>query len=313
MFLNNEINTNHSINPIWALLAIPAMIMLLGSDAGNNLSIVSRFASGELSLWSWQGLALGAAISSAPLGYGTSRKRWLVFPCILVCFLGGILTVMSTNTDFAAKSSGADQYLSTYEGLIAERSTLLESLNPSDGSLPCSKQRWCNSAEKEARVAEINLQLTNTNVEVDPLATPNGEILALLIAYLRAFGVPLIIAALAHLLGLMFHGKVLGRNFAKTTTVKGNRSEKNYENFHRYKEKNKRETSMDEALERSRSWLLKQQSGRISKTELKVVSRAKGHKMMAAMVQILLDSGDLVRYENGQLAKPTGTSLRAVN
>ena len=202
---------NHTqINPIWALLTVPAMILLLGSDAGNNLSIVHRFSSGELSLWSWQGLALGAAIASAPLGYASGVKKWLVAPTVVVCLIGGILTVMSTNTDFAGKSADATKYESDFSALDAERSALIESLKPTDGSLPCAKQRWCDSQVKEKRLAQINTMTAFVEPEVDPLATPAGQLLSQVVAYLRAFGVPFVVAALARVLGLMFHGKFSG-------------------------------------------------------------------------------------------------------
>lgn len=153
---------------------------------------------------------LGAAIASAPLGYASGVKKWLVIPTGVVCLLGGILTVMSTNTDFAGKSADATKYKSDFSALEAERINLIESLTPSDDSLPCSKQRWCDSQAKEQRLAQINTMANFVQPEVDPLSTPAGRFLSQLIAYLRAFGVPFVVAALARVLGLMFHGKFCG-------------------------------------------------------------------------------------------------------
>lgn len=201
----NATQQTASIHPIWALLALPAMILLLGSDAGNNLSIVEAFSSGELNLLSWQGLALGAAMASAPLGFASGKKKWLIMPTGVICIIGGVLTVMSTNTDFAAQSQDAGKYTKDYSALNAEREALLESLKPTDGSLPCKKQRWCDSQAKESRLAQINTMVAFMDVEVDPLATPAGKFFAQLLAYLRAFGVPFVVASLAHCLGLMFH------------------------------------------------------------------------------------------------------------
>jgi hypothetical protein len=288
------------------------MILLLGSDAGNNLSIVHHFASGEISLWSWQGLALGAALSAAPLGYATSAKRWIIIPCGVVCLMGGILTVLSTNTDFATQSAGAGKYQSESAALNAERSALLQSLSPSDGSLPCSKQRWCDSQAKEQRLAQINNMMSFADVQVDPLATPAGAFLSQIIAYLRAFGVPFVVAALGHIVGLMFHGIFRDQDSATSTGVRGKNSEKKLETSHTYKRETLRETTVEKAVERARTWLQEQGSGRISKTRLKVACRAKGHKAMARVVEILLAAGELVRYDNGQLGKPESKALRVV-
>lgn len=200
--------TKPPIHPVWMLLALPSMLLLLGSDAGNNLSIVHRFASGELSLWSWQGLALGAAIASAPLGYASGIKQWMIAPTAVVVIIGGVLTLMSTNTDFKGKSVDAQKYQADFAALNAERANLIESLRPTDGSVPCSKQRWCDSQAKEQRLAQINTMTNFVDTTVDPLATPGGKFFSQLLAYLRAFGVPAVVAALAHCLGLMFHKKV---------------------------------------------------------------------------------------------------------
>lgn len=310
--MEETVNENKGLNPIWAVLALPSMLLLLGSDAGNNLSIVHHFASGELSLWSWQGLALGAALAAAPLGYATSAKRWLIMPCGVVCLMGGILTVVSTNTDFSAQSAGAGKYQSESAALNAERSTLLESLSPSDGSLPCSKQRWCDSQTKEKRLAQINNMMSFTDVQVDPLATPAGAFLSQLMAYLRAFGVPFVVAALGHIVGLMFHGIFREKNSAVGTAVGGKCSEKKLETSHTYRREILRETTVEKAVERAKTWLQEQGAGRISKTKLKVACRAKGHKAMARVVEILLAAGELVRYDNGQLGKPESKALRMV-
>lgn len=195
------------VHPIWMIAALPAMVLLLFSDAGNNLAIVERFASGELSLWSWQGLAIGAALAAAPLGYASGVKQWMIAPTAVVVILGGILTLMSTQTDFKGKSVGAKKYQADFSALNAERSALIESLSPTDGSLPCKHQRWCDSAAKEKRLAQINTMTQFVDPTVDPLATPGGEFFAKALAVLRAFGVPAVVASLAHCLGLMFHKK----------------------------------------------------------------------------------------------------------
>ena len=174
------------IHPIWMLAALPALILLLFSDAGNNLAIVHRFASGELSLWSWQGLALGAAIASAPLGYASGVKQWMIAPTAVVVILGGILTLMSTQTDFKGKSVDARKYQSDFAALEAERSNLIESLNPTDGSAPCKHLRWCDSQAKESRLAQINTMTNFVETTVDPLSTPGGEFFAKCLAVLRA-------------------------------------------------------------------------------------------------------------------------------
>lgn len=201
-------NTNKPlIHPVWMLAALPALLLLLFSDAGNNLAIVHRFASGELSLWSWQGLAIGAALAAAPLGYASGVKQWMIAPTAVVCLMGGILTVMSTNTDFKGKSVDARKFQSDFAALEAERANLIESLNPTDGSAPCKQLRWCDSQAKESRLAQINTMTNFVETTVDPLATPGGEFFAKCLAVLRAFGVPAVVASLAHCLGLMFHGK----------------------------------------------------------------------------------------------------------
>lgn len=192
------------MHPIWVLPALPAMLFLLASDAGNNLSIVQMFSSDDLSLWSWRGLAAGAALASAPLGFASGIKRWMIIPTAIICIIGGVLTILSTNTDFHAQSSTADRYSDDYTALNKERASLLESLSPTDGSLPCEDQKWCDSQTKEKRVAQINTMLSFMDVEVDPLATPAAEFFSQALAYLRAFGVPITVACLAHCLGLMF-------------------------------------------------------------------------------------------------------------
>ena len=189
------------------LTALPALVLLLFSDAGNNLAIVHRFASGELSLWSWQGLAIGAALAAAPLGYASGVKQWMIAPTAVVVILGGILTLMSTQTDFKGKSVDAQKYQADFAALEAERANLIESLNPTDGSAPCKHLRWCDSQAKEQRLAQINTMTNFVDTTVDPLATPGGEFFAKCLAVLRAFGVPAVVASLAHCLGLMFHGK----------------------------------------------------------------------------------------------------------
>lgn len=280
------------IHPIWMLLALPSMLLLLLSDAGNNLSIVHRFSSGDLSLWSWQGLALGAAIASAPLGYASGVRRWMIIPAAIVCVIGGVLTLMSTNTDFKGKSVGAQKYQADFVALEAERANLIESLRPTDGSLPCSKQRWCDSQAKEQRLAQINTMSHFVGTEVDPLATPGGQLFSQLLAWLRAFGVPAVVASLAHCLGLMFHGNFRNQNYPEETGYRGKFQEKN------------REKSIEEAVERSREWLRIQGTGRISKDRLKAACKIRGIKLTSRVIEILLASGDLTRYENGQLAKP---------
>jgi len=280
------------IHPIWMLLALPSMLLLLLSDAGNNLSIVHRFASGELSLWSWQGLALGAAIASAPLGYASGIKQWMIIPTAIVCIIGGVLTLMSTNTDFKGKSVDAQKYQADFSAIEAERANLIESLRPTDGSLPCQKQRWCDSQAKEKRLAQINTITNFVDAKVDPLATPGGQFFSQLLAWLRAFGVPAVVAALAHCLGLMFHGNFRNSNLSVEPEYRGSFQEKY------------RETSVEKAVERAREWLQLQSSGRISKDKLKAACRIRGVKNTSRVIEVLLAAGELTRYENGQLAKP---------
>lgn len=304
------------VHPIWALFALPAMLLLLFSDAGNNLSIVHMFSSGELSLWSWQGLALGAAIASAPLGYTSGIKQWLVIPTGVVCLLGGILTVMSTNTDFAGKSADAIKYERDFSALESERATLLESLRPTDDSPSCAKQRWCDSQAKERRLAQINTMMAFVEPEVDPLATPAGQFLSQAISYLRAFGVPFVVAALAHILGLMFHGKFSGifRNVNSSVepVIGGSFQEKKSQTA-RISERNRvRETSVEKAVELAKEWLQEQSTGRISKEKLKVACKIRGHKTTSRVIALLIEAGELLRYDNGQLAKPESRELRLV-
>lgn len=191
------------IHPIWAVVALPALILLLGSDITNNLSIVHLFASGELSLYSWQSLSVGVALSASVIGFAASRKRWYWFPCLVVTLISGSLTMLSVGSDFANQSAGADTYEITKQGLILEREQLLKSLN---GSPSCAQQRWCDSQAKERRVAAINAELAMTAPQIDPLATSHGEVFAQAIAWLRAFGVPLITSILGNLLGEIFKG-----------------------------------------------------------------------------------------------------------
>jgi hypothetical protein len=205
----NEISNKPLIHPVWMLAALPALLLLLFSDAGNNLAIVHRFASGELSLWSWQGLAIGAALAAAPLGYASGVKQWMIMPTAVVVILGGILTLMSTQTDFKGKSVDAQKYQADFAALESERANLIKSLNPTDGSAPCKHLRWCDSQAKEQRLAQINTMTNFVDTTVDPLSTPGGEFFAKCLAVLRAFGVPAVVASLAHCLGLMFHGSNL--------------------------------------------------------------------------------------------------------
>jgi len=191
------------IHPVWAIVALPALILLLGSDITNNLSIVHLFASGELSLYSWQSLSVGVALAAGVLGYAASRKSWYWFPCLVVTLISGSLTMLSVSSDFANQSAGADSYEITKQGLILEREQLLKSLN---GSPSCAQQRWCDSQAKERRVAAINAELAMTTPQIDPLATSHGEVFAQAIAWLRAFGVPLITSILGNLLGEIFKG-----------------------------------------------------------------------------------------------------------
>ena len=292
------------IHPIWMLLALPSMLLLLFSDAGNNLSIVHRFASGELSLLSWQGLALGAAVASAPLGYASGSKKWMIVPTAIVCIIGGVLTLMSTNTDFKGKSVDAHKYQADFAALEAERANLIASLSPSDGALPCSKQRWCDSQAKEQRLAQINTMTNFVDTAVDPLATPGGQFFSQLLAWLRAFGVPVVVASLAHCLGLMFHGNFQKHGYATGPIGRGSFQEK--------KSSKSCETSTEKAVELAKQWLQEQSSGRISKEKLKIACKVRGHKKTARIIELLIISGELIRYDNGQLAKPDNKSLRVV-
>ena len=315
------------MNPLWALLALPAMVLLLASDAGNNLSIVHLFASGELSLWSWRSLALGAAIAAAPLGYASGSKQWLIAPCFIVCLIGGILTVISTNTDFADQSADAGKYSNDYKALNAERAALIESLTPSDGSLPCKKQKWCDSQKKEDRLAQINTMTNFMDVEVDPLATPAGKILAQGIAYLRAFGVPFVVAALSYVLGLLMHHRrqqqpippnggtkqhrnrdaALREYFAAGPEIQG--SDTNtpapIHNEVTPKKGNNQHTKTVflNGLKYARLWLEKQPMGRIQKNRLQAASKVKGRETINKIVSQLIEEGALTRMGNGQLAK----------
>lgn len=199
------------IHPVWAVVALPALILLLGSDITNNLSIVHLFASGKLSLYSWQSLSIGVALAAGVLGYAASRKSWYWLPCFVVTLISGSLTMLSVGSDFANQSAGADTYEITKQGLILEREQLLKSLN---GSPSCAQQRWCDSQAKERRVAAINAELAMTAPQIDPLATSHGEVFAQAIAWLRAFGVPLITSILGNLLGEIFKG--VGKPTTKT-------------------------------------------------------------------------------------------------
>jgi hypothetical protein len=203
------------IHPIWAIVALPALVLLLGSDITNNLSIVHLFASGELSLYSWQSLSIGVALAAGVLGYAASRKVWYWFPCLVVTLISGSLTMLSVGSDFATQTAGADSYEITKQGLILEREQLLKSLN---GTPSCAQQGWCDSQAKERRVAAINAELATTAPQIDPLATRHGEVFAQAIAWLRAFGIPLIISILGNLLGEIFKGSV------KTATIQTQQS-----------------------------------------------------------------------------------------
>lgn len=289
-----------SIHPLWALAALPAMVLLLLSDGGNNLSIVHQFATGELSLYSWQALALGCALAAAPLGYAASRNPMFWVPCLMVTALSGFLTLLSTGTDFSSRSASANNYQATTAGLIQERDSLLESLNPSDGSLPCKLQRWCDSQAKERRVADINQQLAQTPVEVDPLQTPMGALFAKIIAWLRAFGVPFLVAVLGNLLGMCFRGGSATVKKSEAPATQGKWEEVPL----KYSENNEPELSVEQSVKRARKWLDKQEPGRISKQKLKVSSKAR-QKTLQAVVKELVRAGDLSRMSNGQLAKPS--------
>lgn len=316
----------HTLNPMWALLALPAMVLLLASDAGNNLAIVHLFASGDLSLWSWQSLALGAAIAAAPLGYASGSRRWLIIPCGVVCLIGGLLTVISTNTDFADQSADAGKYTHDYAALNAERLALIESLTPSDGSLPCKHQRWCDSQKKEARLAQINSMMPTMAVEVDPLATPAGALLAQFIAYLRAFGVPLVVAALSYVLGLMIHRRnqqtispnggggrrrkpdtTLREYFAAGPNLRGTErispAPETCEITPQKGHNQHTKTIYLNGLKYARQWLMQQPLGRIQKSRLQAASKVKGRETINKIVSQLLSEGVLVRMGNGQLAK----------
>ena len=218
------------IHPIWAVVALPALILLLGSDITNNLSIVHLFASGELSLYSWQSLSVGVALAAGVLGYAASRKSWYWFPCLIVTLISGSLTMLSVGSDFANQSAGADTYEITKQGLILEREQLLKSLN---GSPSCAQQRWCDSQSKERRVSAINAELAKTAPQIDPLATSHGEVFAQAIAWLRAFGVPLITSILGNLLGEIFKGvgqMMFQTSFNSPTTPPDNGGKKTKKN-----------------------------------------------------------------------------------
>lgn len=296
------------IHPIWAVLAIPALALLLFSDVSNNLSIVDRFASGTLSLMSWQSLSIGVALAAGVLGFAASRKWWYWLPCVGVTIISGCLTMLSVGTDFESKSADATNYQQTTQGLIQEREQLLNSLN---GTPPCSAQSWCDSQAKERRVSEINMQLAMTPAAVDPISTPHGEIFAQAIAWLRAFAIPFITAILGNLLGEIFRGSFRNPKSATDPIVGGSFQEKKSETSHTYKKKIPRETSAEDAVERAREWLQEQPAGRISKEKLKVASKVRGHKTTARVIELLIAAGELVRYDNGQLAKPQ-RSLRVV-
>ena len=292
-----------SIHPLWALVALPAMVLLLLSDGGNNLSIVHQFATGELSLYSWQALALGCALAAAPLGYAASRNPMFWVPCIMVTLLSGFLTLLSTGTDFSSRSASANNYQATTAGLIQERDSLLESLNPTDGSLPCKLQRWCDSQAKERRVADINRELAQTPVEVDPLQTPMGALFAKIIAWLRAFGVPFLVAVLGNLVGMCFRGGSATVKKSQAPSYKESGGKYSEDDL-KYSEQKEPELSVEQSLKKARKWLEKQEPGRINKQKLKVASKARPRSLKKVIAE-LIRTGDLSRMSNGQLAKPS--------
>lgn len=292
-----------SIHPLWALAALPAMVLLLLSDGGNNLSIVHQFATGQLSLYSWQALALGCALAAAPLGYAASGSRMYWAPTFVVVALSGFLTLLSTGTDFSSRSASANNYQATTAGLLQERAALLESLNPTDGSLPCKAQRWCDSQAKERRVAEINSQLSQTPVEVDPLQTPMGALFAQVVGWLRAFGVPFLTAVLGNVLGMCFRGGSQAGKKPEAPSYKES-SPKYSEDDLKYSEQKEPELSVEKSVKHARKWLEKQEAGRINKTKLKIACKART-KTLQKVIAELIKGGDLKRMSNGQLAKPS--------
>ncbi len=281
---------------MWAFAAIPAMFFLLASDAGNNLSVVHFFSSGDVSLWAWRGLALGCAIATAPLGFAASRNPYFCLPCLIVALIGGILTVLSTQTDFSSRTEHANKYKMETSGLISERSALLSSLN---GDPPCKSLRWCDSKSKELRVLEINKELSSKKVQVDPTLTYGGENLTIMMAYLRAFGVPIVVASLGNVLGLIFHSKNNTQLYEKKGSFKETFQEKNLvPTSNRLSNR----LSKEESFLLAEEWLKYEPQGRISKIKLKQACRAE-QKHMQYIVKKMIESGMLERMSNGQLSK----------
>lgn len=66
-------------------------------------------------------------------------------------------------------------------------------------------------------------------------------------------------------------------------------------------------------MELAKAWLQEQCAGRINKEKLKVACKIRGHKTTSRVIALLIKAGELIRYENGQLAKPESRALRVVS
>lgn len=120
------------------------------------------------------GLSAVFAVSVAIFGYAAGISiRFMPFAIVAV-FCSSIMTLQSQTGRINDKDHRAAVQSARVPALLAELSTLNESLNPSDGSQPCALQgNWCDSSAKEARVAEINRELAE--IERRPATAANAD------------------------------------------------------------------------------------------------------------------------------------------
>lgn len=131
-------------------------------------------------------IAFAIAGSITALGYAATaihKGFWVGAVLMLAC--SASLTLYAQWSDVEARDIAKDNQSALLPSLMAEKETLLNSLN---GTPPCADQRWCNSQAKEARVAEINRQVSEMRPES---GNPGGPWLAYALLFAVSIGAPI--------------------------------------------------------------------------------------------------------------------------
>lgn len=190
------------------LAGVGTVACFLGDWFNNTIAIVDANAVRD-----WVGIvansgmvavAFGFALAVPLIGFyvGQRRKYYLGLAVAVVCSCG--LTVFGRYTHMETKEVRAAAQVEYKRSLLQEAANLNESLYPTDGSVPCKHQRWCISAEKEARLAEISAELREIS-ETGITGTPGDHKEAMQYGLLgiMGLGLPIVSGTLSGLCGFL--------------------------------------------------------------------------------------------------------------